>query len=497
MEQKQAQYHVYHDISQRTDGEIYLGVVGPVRTGKSTFIKRFMELLVLPGIGDEAERNRAKDELPQSATGRTIMTTEPKFVPKDAAQIAVSEQDTVSVRLVDCVGFMVDGATGHMEGETERLVKTPWYDYEIPFTQAAELGTRKVIRDHSTIGIVMMTDGSIGELPYETYVPALEKTIGELRKIGKPFVVVLNCIKPHSEDTKRLARQMEEAYHIHVVPVNCEQMKKDDVLRVMQNVLEEFPVSRLEFSIPKWVELLPATHEIKAGMIQLAKEFLQKFRCMKDCQELSEAVSSEMPYLKGLRLENTDYATGVCRIAMDLVPKYYYQTVSSLVDLPIQSEYQLIQSLYHLAKERREVAKIKEACDAVKTKGYGVVTPLRDEIVLEEPVLIRQGNKYGIKIKAEAPSIHLIKAGIETEIAPIVGSEEQAQDLIRYIKEAAKNGQDGVWETNIFGKSTDQIVSEGIASKIAQMTEDCQQRLQEALQKIINDSNGAVVCIIL
>lgn len=486
-------FDLYKDIKARTGGEIYIGVVGPVRTGKSTFIKRFMDMLVIPAIEEEASKARAIDELPQSAQGKTIMTTEPKFIPKEAAQVTLYGDTHVKIRLIDCVGYMTDGASGHLENEKERMVKTPWYDYEIPFTQAAELGTKKVIRDHSTIGIIITTDGSFGEIPRENYAKPEEKTIDELKKLGKPFVVLLNSAKPFAQETKELASSMEETYAVPVLPVNCEQLRKDDITRIMESVLSSFPVSLIRFNFPKWVEMLSPTHEIKLTMVKQAKEILQKIHCMKDVKAGIEKMDT--PYIKQIRLEQMDMETGIVSYYTDIDKKFYYQIVSELMDIPVQNEYQFITVLKNLSEKRGEYEKVSVACDEVNRKGYGVVTPKAEDIALTEPEIIRHGSKFGVKLKASAPTIHMIQANIITEIAPIVGSEEQAQDLITYMTE--QEGTQGIWETNIFGKTIKQLVEDGISTKIGNITEECQVKLQESMQKIINESEGGLVCFII
>lgn len=488
-------FDVYKDINARTGGEIYLGVVGPVRTGKSTFIKRFMEQLVLPQMEDEHARARTRDELPQSAAGRTIMTTEPKFIPKEAALIRPAEGIEVKLRLIDCVGFMVDGASGHIENDQERLVRTPWFTEEIPFTRAAETGTRKVIRDHSTIGIVVTTDGSFGDLRREAYIVAEETAVHELQQIGKPFLILLNSDRPYSEETVRLAGQMSEKYGVSVLPVNCEQLKQEDILRILESALKEFPVTEMDFFIPKWLEILPRTHELKEQVVSAVRGLMGKVRQMKD---VPADLSEEAPEaVRSMRVERMDLSNGHVSVQVTLEDGYYYQTLSDFSGIPIEDEYQLMQKLKSLAAMQAEYEQVRNAIHQVRQKGYGVVTPRRSEIVLDEPEVIRHGNKYGVKMRAEAPSINLIKAHIQTEIAPIVGSEQQARDLIAYMKENAKNKEDGIWETNIFGKSIEQIVEDGIQAKVSQLTEDCQSRLQDALQKIINDSNGGMICIII
>lgn len=489
------QFSVYKDIKARTGGEIYLGVVGPVRTGKSTFIKRFMELLVLPAMEDEHLKNQTRDELPQSSGGKTIMTTEPKFIPKEAAKLKLDDSIEAKVRLIDCVGFMVDGAAGHIENQQERLVKTPWYEYQIPFTKAAEIGTRKVITDHSTIGVVVTTDGTIGDLRREAYIPAEEKTVEELKAIGKPFLVLLNSVRPYSEETQNLAEEMEKRYDVTVLPVNCEQLKKEDIFRILERILKEFPVTQLNFFIPKWLEILSSDHWLKAGVIQTVKELLGKVSQMKDITDSLLDVVTDT--IRGMKVDRMDLSDGTVSVNVDVNDSYYYQILSDYVGLPIEGEYQLMQTLSSLAKMKQEYEKVQNAISQVRLRGYGVVTPERSEVILDEPQVIKHGNKYGVKMKAEAPSINMIKAHIETEIAPIVGSQQQAEDLISYIKQNAKESEDGIWNTNIFGKSIQQIVEDGIQAKVSQVTEDCQMKLQDTLQKIINDSNGGMICIII
>lgn len=487
-------YNLYKDIQSRTGGEIYLGVVGPVRTGKSTFIKRFMDLMVLPFMEDEHSRTRAQDELPQSSGGKTITTTEPKFIPKEAAEVALSDDIRVRVRMIDCVGYMVNGAVGHMEEEQERMVKTPWFDYEIPFTQAAEIGTDKVIHDHSTIGLVVTTDGSFGELPRESFIEAEEKTIHALKRLHKPFLVLLNTARPYAEETKRLAGELETKYQVSAMPVNCEQLKREDINQILEKILYEFPISVMEFYMPKWVEMLPVTNRMKQDIVAQVTELMKGINCVRDVIE--NPVTMESEYIKRCKTDAINMADGSVKVMLDVDDAYYYEMLSEMIGEEITSEYQLIHILKEFAKMRKEYAKVQNAVQSVRFKGYGVVTPERSEIHLDSPEVIRHGNKFGVKIKAESPSIHMIRANIETEIAPIVGTEQQAQDLIRYIAEA-QNGEDGIWETNIFGKTIEQLVNDGITSKIAMIGDESQLKLQETMQKIVNDSNGGMVCIII
>ena len=487
-------FHVYKDIEARTGGEIYIGVVGPVRTGKYTFIKRFMELMVLPKLPEGHGKALTRDELPQSAAGKTIMTTEPKFIPKEAAEITLEDGITAKIRLIDCVGFMVEGAAGHEENGEERLVKTPWYDHEIPFTQAAEIGTRKVIRDHSTIGIAITGDGSFGDLRREDYNEAETRTIKELKEIGKPFLVLLNSARPYAEETREMAAKLEELHGVTVLPMNCEQLKKEDIETILARVLKEFPVTELDFHIPKWMEILPDTHPLKAEAIENAREVLGKVNQMKDV--VPQSLAPEGNSIKEISIDKMEMSDGTVSLKVQTDDNCYFQVISEFTGLPVQDEYELFHTLSKLSGMQGEYEKVKDALSQVRLKGYGIVMPDKSEIVLEEPELIRHGNKYGVKIHAQAPSINLIKAHIETEIAPIVGSEQQAKDLIAYIKDSEAT-EDGVWETNIFGKSVEQIVEDGMQAKISQMTEDCQVKLQDTLQKIINDSNGGMICIII
>lgn len=487
-------FHVYKDIQARTNGEIYIGVVGPVRTGKSTFIKRFMDLLVLPNIEDEHVKKRTRDELPQSASGKTIMTTEPKFVPKDAVEVPLDDEIKVKIRLIDCVGYMVEGASGYVENEEERQVKTPWYENEIPFTKAAAIGTKKVIHDHSTIGIVVTTDGSIGELPRENYMEAEEKTIQELQSIGKPFIVLINTKKPYSEDAKKIAKEIEEAYGVTAIPVNCEQLREDDIHSIMQSVLYEFPISEVQFFIPKWVEMLGMDHPIKKELILYVKNYMEMLHQIKDAKK--EIPIPENPYMETVRVEDIVLDSGCVHIRIDIGERFYYKVLSEMTGTEIEGEYDLIRIMKELSSLRKEYEGVKDAMESVRMKGYGVVSPVREEIKLEDPIIIKQGNKYGVKIHSEAPTIHLIRANIETEIAPIVGNEQQAEDLVKYIKEMGTT-EGGIWNTNIFGKSVEELVMDGMKNKMMMINDESQVKLQDTMQKIVNDSNGGMVCIII
>ncbi len=487
-------FDIYKDIQMRTKGEIYIGVVGPVRTGKSTFIKRFMDLLVLPKIEDVHNREQTRDELPQSASGKTIMTTEPKFVPKEAAEIQLMDDVKVKVRLIDCVGYMVEGATGHIENDEERQVKTPWFEYEIPFTKAASIGTQKVIHDHATIGFVITTDGSIGELRREDYEAAEEKTIQELRNIGKPFVVLVNSQRPYGEEAKQLVEEIKQKYDVTAMAVNCEQLREEDIHRIMEKVLFEFPISEVEFYIPKWVEMLPRDHKIKEELLVHIKNVLKKMSEIRDAVGGIEKQDSD--YIEDMRIDHVAMDTGCVKVHIQIADRYYYEMLSELTGTKMDGEYDLVSTIKELSSLRKEYEAVKDAMESVKMKGYGVVSPQKEEITLEDPVLIKQGNKFGVKIHSEAPSIHMIRANIETEIAPIVGNEQQANDLVQYIKDASKS-EEGVWGTNIFGKSVEELVMDGMRNKLVAINDESQMKLQDTMQKIVNDSNGGMVCIII
>lgn len=488
------EFNLYKDISQRTGGEIYIGVVGPVRTGKSTFIKRFMDIMVIPKIENEHDRTRAMDELPQSSGGKTITTTEPKFIPKEAVEININDNSKVKVRLIDCVGYMVDGATGHMEEDVERMVKTPWSTEEITFTQAAQIGTRKVIQDHSTIGIVVTTDGSFGELPREAYRRAEEQTITELQRIGKPFVVLVNTSKPYSDEAKNLAAELEEQYKVKALTVKIDQMRKEDIAHILEEVMYEFPLSVVEFYTPKWMDMMSVANPMKQDIIDKLREIMNQIQSVRDLSNQDLQIDSQ--YVKKCKFDHINIADGTAAYQLDADNQYYYEMLSNMTGETINGEYQLMQLLMTLAEMKKKYSKVLSALESVRQKGYGVVTPDKEEITLDTPTVIKHGNKYGVKIKAQSPSIHMIKANIETEIAPIVGTQQQAQDLIHYISDA-ETSKEGIWETNIFGKTIEQLVNDGITSKITMIGEESQMKLQDTMQKIVNDSNGGMVCIII
>lgn len=491
---KNKEFDLYKDIQMRTGGEIYIGVIGPVRTGKSTLIKRMMDLLVLPNLPESPEKIRILDELPQSGSGRTITTTEPKFLPKEAFELNLSEDVQLKVRLIDCVGYMVTGAAGHMEDEQPRMVKTPWSEEKIPFVKAAEIGTRKVMQDHSTIGIVVTCDGSFSDLPRESYIEAESRTIAEMKKLGKPFIVILNSSQPYGESAEALSKELENVYQVPVLSLNCEQLRKEDVTRIFENILKEFPITDVEFYIPKWAEMLSDDSEIKKNLLEQLKKVMARINRVQDITP--ENLQMESPYISKVKIDALNLSNGKVCIILEMDEAYYYDLLSKMTGEDIAGEYELLTILKELAEMKKEYAKVQYAIDAVRQKGYGVVMPIKEEITLEEPAIVKQGSKYGVKIRATAPSIHMIRANIETEIAPLVGNENQATDLIKYIGQSGTEAG-SIWGTNIFGKSIEELVEDGIKSKVYQIGEESQQKLQETMQKIVNDSNGGMVCIII
>lgn len=486
-------YKIYKDISDRTNGEIYLGVSGPVRTGKSTFIKRFLEVMVLPYMEEDYRLEVARDEMPQSGAGKTITTTEPKFIPANAVEIKVDDALSMHVRMVDCVGYMVEGASGHMEGDTERMVKTPWSDVEIPFTEAAEIGTRKVITDHSTIGIVVTTDGSVTELTREQYIPAETRVISEFKALGKPFVVVLNTLRPKSDETIALSDKLEKQYGVTCIPVNCEQLKKDDIVKILEAALYTFPVSVMEFYMPKWLTMLESDHPVKLELMAYIRNLGEKISKLKDIRNDSNEL---MQYVKHCSIRNVDLSCGVVHYDVEIDDTYYYEMLSRITKKEIHNDYDLIAILSELSGKQEEFDAVGTALGDVRRKGYGVVMPSRCEIDLEAPEVIRNGNRYGVKIRAHCPSIHMIRADIQTEIAPIVGTKEQAEDLIHYINPEQNQGQE-LWDINIFGKTVEQLVQEEIRMKVDMLNDESREKLKNTMHKVVNDNNGGMVCIIL
>ena len=486
-------FNVYKDIEKRTNGEIYIGVVGPVRTGKSTFIKNFMDVAIVPNIEDDNEVKRTMDELPQSSSGKTIMTTEPKFIPNNAVAIKIGGKADVKVRLIDCVGFMVDGATGHIEDDKERMVKTPWFDYDIPFSKAAEIGTEKVISEHSTIGVVITCDGSFTDIEPEAYNRALDKTVKELMSINKPFIILVNSLDPTSNECQALTAEIAAKYNVSTLAINCLRLNEMDVNNILENILFEFPITEIVYNVPKWLEIMDFENELMKYIVNFSKDVLSKIIKIKDIKKLKLQPDGE--YIKGAQMASVELSNGKLVFNYDIDEKYYYDMLTNMTGTKIENQLQLIKMVREMASQRSNYIKVNEAISKVRNTGYGIVTPDKEEIVLENPELIRSGNKYGVKIKATAPSIHFVKANILTEISPIIGSEEQAKDLIDFINN--KERKDNIWETNIFGKSIGQIVDEGIMTKINNLTEETQSRMQGTIEKITNDQSRGVICIVL
>jgi stage IV sporulation protein A len=489
-------FEIYKDISERTDGDIYIGVVGPVRTGKSTFIKRFMDLLVIPNIDNVYSRERAKDELPQSAAGKTIMTTEPKFVPNEAVEIVLAEDLHLKVRLIDCVGYPVAGAGGYNDGDEPRMVNTPWSEEKMPFARAAEIGTRKVISEHSTIGIVITTDGSIGELERDGYVEAEQRVISELKELEKPFVVVLNSAQPYSEQTAELASEMSGKYGVPVIPLNCAQLKGENITGILEQLLYEFPLTEVGINLPKWMEVLSIEHPVKAGIISALKSIPFELNSLREVRLIPEALLADENVKKAL-VEGIDLGTGRATVEVSARDSLFYEVLSETTNTPIGSEYELIETIRELSEAKRSYDRVRFALEEVNRKGYGVVMPTPEEMELTKPEVAKHAGKYGIKLKASAPSIHMIKADIETTIAPIVGSEEQSKELADYLAAQLDGDTENLWSYNIFGRSLSDMVKEDLNSKVGRIPEDAQTKLQETLQKIMNEGRGGLICILL
>jgi stage IV sporulation protein A len=487
---------IFKDIADRTGGSIYLGVVGPVRTGKSTFIKKFMDLLVLPNIKDIYDRERAKDELPQSGGGKTIMTTEPKFIPADAVEINVRNGLTMNVRVVDCVGYAVTGALGYEEEEGPRMVKTPWNDEPIPFQEAAEIGTRKVINDHSTIGIVITTDGSIGEIPHENYNEAEERVINELKQLEKPFIVLLNTERPFAEDTIELSRSMEDKYGVPVLPVDCAELTVDDIMQILEEVLYEFPVAEVNINLPLWVEELDPEHYIRKGFTDAVREATVDAARLRDIDGILDKLS-EYEHVKDVVLKEMNLGTGIANIEITALDGLFDRVLLELTGIEIEGEHTLLRVLKDYTKAKKQFDKLEAALAEVNTNGYGVVTPAIEEMFLEEPELIKQGGRFGVKLKASAPSLHIIRADITTEITPIIGSEKQCEELVSYMLDEFESDPKKLWQSNIFGKSLQDLVREGVQNKLYRMPENAQHKLQDTLQRIVNEGSGGLICIII
>ena len=496
MVQKMEERNIYHDISQRTNGDIYIGVVGPVRTGKSTFIKKFMDTVVIPHMESDYQRDRAVDELPQSASGRTIMTTEPKFIPEKAVTVRVDDSAAFDVRMIDCVGYIVPSALGYIEDDQPRMVMTPWYEEPIPFNMAAEIGTRKVITEHSTIGLGITTDGSISEIPREEYEEAEERVIRELQEIRKPFVVLLNCLEPDTEEARVLAAALSEKYRVPVMPVSCLDMDEEEIRSILAKILCEFPVREIQIEMPRWIASLEKGHWLReavftalreaGGSISRVRELSGMVRQVCGCEQIQQA-----------ELSSVELGSGLAKIQLQLSPNLFYRILGEKTGIEIHDEGALFRSLQELSAMKREYEKIRQAYEEVKETGYGIVMPDIDELTLEEPEIIRQGSKYGIRLKAAAPSIHLMRTQICTELTPIVGSEQQSEELVMYLLKEFEESPGKIWESNIFGKSLHELVNEGLHNKLYRMPDDARNKLRETIERIINDGCSGLICIIL
>lgn len=495
-ESKLEQRKIYEDIAQRTEGDIYIGVVGPVRTGKSTFIKRFMETLVIPNIENVYRKERARDELPQSGSGRTIMTAEPKFVPEEAVEVTMEDGAAFSVRLIDCVGYMVPGATGSLEDDMPRMVTTPWFDHEIPMTEAAEIGTRKVIAEHSTIGIVITTDGTITDIPREDYLEAEDRVISELKELGKPFLVVLNSAEPGSDRAQAIRADLAARYDVTVIAANCLELTESAVTDIIKGVLYEFPVKELDLFLPPWVDALPYDHPIKNGLYAAIREGAAGMRRIRDVEAAVSAIG-ECDNVSSARISSISLGTGLACATLDLPRSLFYDTISQQSGFTIHDDGDLMGLLTDLAGVKREYDKVADALREVRDTGYGIVVPGTDELKLEEPEIVKQGGRYGVRLKASAPSIHMIRADIETEVSPIVGNEKQSEEMINYLLQEFEGDTQKIWQSNIFGKSFHELVSEDLHTKLLRMPEDARGKLQETLTRIINEGSGGLICIIL
>ena len=488
--------NIYEDIAKRTQGDIYIGVVGPVRTGKSTFIRKFMEKLVLPNIDNEFKRERTQDEIPQSGSGKTIMTVEPKFVPADGVEIKIKDNVSLKVRMVDCVGYIVEGALGHEEDGKQRLVSTPWSQEAMTFEKAAEIGTKKVIRDHSTIGIVVITDGSVTGMDRNSYVVPEERVINELKSLKKPFVVILNTINPNSEETELLRAELEEKYEVPIVPVNVVDMEEEDIENVMETVLYDFPLTEIRINLPQWVEGLEMNHWIKNNIIFTLKQSIAEIGKIRDVNKIVEGFS-DLDFLQDTEVDNVELGEGVITIDLSTKQELFYNILEEKSGFKIDGDYQLLNLVTRLSKVKNEYDKIESALYDAKTKGYGVVAPSLDELSLEEPEIIKQGKQYGVKLRANAPSLHIIKADISTEVSPIVGNQNQGEEMVKYLLDEFEQNPSEIWESNMFGKSLNDLVKEQLQSKLYTMPEEIRVKIQKTLQKIINVGSMNIITILL
>ena len=491
-----AEHSIYHDIAERTGGDIYIGVVGPVRTGKSTFIKRFMEALVLPNIAEGYSRERARDEMPQSAAGKTVMTTEPKFIPDEAVPINIDSCSTFRVKMVDCVGYIVPEALGTIEDGQPRMVRTPRRSEPMPFVEAAEMGTHKVISEHSTIGMLVTTDGSIGDISRPSYVEAEERIVNELKALGKPFAVILNSARPQSDEAISLAYELEAKYEVPVALVSCIDLDAEDIRHILELVLHEFPVCEVRVSLPEWTTALDDNHKIKVSLLNDIKECAAKIDKTGDIQNAFSTLSNN-EYIKSATINEIDLGTGCASISVTMKDGLYYDVISELTGFDIGGEEELISLLKSLAEMKERYDRIESALDEAEERGYGIVMPDVRELHLADPEIVKQAGGYGVRLRASAQSIHMIRANIETEINPIVGTEQQSEDLVKYMLKEFEEDPQRIWSSNMFGKSLYELVNEGLHSKLEHMPEASRTKLSETLERIINEGSGGLICIIL
>lgn len=488
--------NIYKDIAKRTNGDIYIGVVGPVRTGKSTFIKRFMDTLVIPNMGSQYQKERAIDELPQSASGRTIMTTEPKFIPEDAVEVNIDSNASFKTRMIDCVGYIVPSALGYIEDENPRMVMTPWFDEPIPFNMAAEIGTKKVITDHSTIGLVITTDGSITDIDRDEYEEAEERVINELKEIDKPFIVLLNSMHPNSPQTIQLTESMSEKYGVPVIAVNCLELDENEIKKILAQILFEFPVKEIKIDIPRWLASLERDHWLRSKIYSVLKDSAKDIYKIRDAQKISDDVTL-CEYINKAETSSVDLGIGHAKIDISMDPGLFYKIICEKTGIEVNDEGDLLNCMMQLANANKKYERINSAYDELSEDGYGIVLPSIEELTLEEPEIIKQGGKYGIKLKASAPSIHMMKTNITTEVTPIVGSEQQSEELVKYLLNEFEENPSKIWESNIFGKSLYELVNEGLHNKLNRMPEDARTKVTETVEKIINDGCNGLICILL
>lgn len=487
---------IYKSISERTGGDVYIGVVGPVRSGKSTFIRKFMEELVIPNIAQSYMRERTVDELPQASAGRTIMTTEPKFIPEEAVTVSLDDTAAVNVRMIDCVGYIIPSAVGYIENGEPRMVRTPWFDSEVPFNMAAEIGTQKVITEHSTVGVVVTTDGTVTGLDRDEYEECEERVIDELSSLNKPFVVLMNSLHHESEEVKELCRELESKYNVPVIPINCLEMTKSDIQNVLANLLFAFPVKEINVAMPKWLNSLGKNHPLKTEIFDFIKSSSDKVNKLRDVSEFCDALAN-CSKISETKIAQLDPGSGVCKVSLSLDPTLFYKILTEESGLEINGENELMPTILELVRFKKQFAKFQDALEQVDEIGYGIVMPEQEELTLDEPEIIHQGGKYGVRLKANAPSIHLIRADISAEVAPIVGSEKQSEELITYLLNDFEDDPARIWDTNIFGKSLSELVSEGLHSKLNRLPRDAREKLRGAVERIINEGCSGLICLIV